>query len=678
MNRWLLIISLCYAVACPAQDLPPVTEQQLESLAELEQAETEDDSYLQQLTRFRKNPLNLNTADRDDLRELRLLTDLQIDHFLAYRRLFGPLINVYELQAIPAWDIMTARRLLPLVTVANPVPLREDLRQRFRQGDHSLLLRTSRVIGQVKGFDPAVTGTRYLGSPQRLFFRYRYAYKDLLQVGVLGDKDAGEQFFKGAQRYGFDFYSFHLFVRKAGRVRALALGDFTVNMGQGLIQWQSLAFKKSAEAMSIKRQSPVLRPYNSAGEYNFHRGAGITIRKGNLEATAFVSLRKLSTSSITDTLTGDAAFSSFRMSGYHRTQSEAGSRNNLQQLVAGAVLRYIRERWHIGVNGIYYNFSQPLQKRDEPYNRFAISGNRWYNASAEYSYTYRNVHVFGEAAIDKQLNRALLNGLLVSVDARVDIALLHRSIAADYQAVNGNAFTENLLPSNEHGLYGGVTVRPATAWKLDAYADLYRFPWLKYRVDAPSAGKDFFIQLTYIPDKRTELYTRFRSEAKQGNQPGADAATGQLVLLRRQNWRSQLSYKVNTALTLRNRVELVWYQAGDAAREMGFLLFADLLYRPLMKPFSATARLQYFETDGYNARIYAYENDVLYSYSIPVFYDKGYRYYLLLGYELNNTLAFWLRWAQTIYPGKSQIGSGTDAISGNKRSELKLQVQWLF
>jgi hypothetical protein len=106
----------------------------------------------------------------------------------------------------------------------------------------------------------------------------------------VADKDAGEQFFKGAQKYGFDFYSFHLFARKLGSIQALALGDFTVNMGQGLIQWQSLAFRKSVDILGIKRQSPVLRPYNSAGEFSFHRGAGITWQKGKIEATGFISI----------------------------------------------------------------------------------------------------------------------------------------------------------------------------------------------------------------------------------------------------------------------------------------------------------------------------------------------------------------------------------------------------
>ena len=98
----------------------------------------------------------------------------------------------------------------------------------------------------------------------------------------------------------------------------------------------------------------------------------------------------------------------------------------------------------------------------------------------------------------------------------------------------------------------------------------------------------------------------------------------------------------------------------------------------MLKKFSANIRLQYFETDGYDSRIYAYENDVLFSYSIPVFYDKGYRYYFNLNYDFTRKLSCWFRWAQTIYKNKSTVGSGLDEIEGNKKTEIKVQLQYVF
>ena len=654
------------------------TEQQLENLTDADQTETEDDSYLQQLERFRKDPVNLNTADENDLKELKILTDLQIANLISYRKLFGKLINVYELQAIPSWDIYTIKKLLPFITLIEPIRIKDVFKTRFRDGDNSIVFRYSQVLERSKGFDKTSSGTKYLGSPQKFFFRYRYQYKDLLQYGIVGDKDAGEQFFKGAQNKGFDFYSFHLFARKIGSIKALALGDFTVNMGQGLIQWQSLAFRKNVDVLGLKRQSPVLRPYNSAGEFNFHRGAAITIQKKNLEATAFVSYRKLSANFVADTVSNEEFISSFLNSGYHRTESEIADRNKLDQLAFGGNVSYKNSIWHVGLNAINFKFSSPIQKRQEPYNLYAISGKDWSNYSVDYSYTYRNLHFFGEAAVDKNFDKAFLNGLLISVDPRVDLSFLHRKIDATYQAINGNAFTENTYPTNENGFFAGITIRPFAAWRFDGYADIYKFPWLKYLVDGPSTGKDFLAQLTYTPNKQLEIYTRFRSESKQSNQPNNNTSLNYLVFLPRQNWRTQVNYIINRSFTVRSRIELLWYDKKGSNAEKGFLGFTDIIYKPVLKRYSGNIRLQYFETNGYNSRIYAYESDVLYYYSIPVFFNQGWKYYLNINYDLTSKISFWIKWAQTIYNDVETIGSGLDEIPGKSKSEIRLLCRIFF
>lgn len=650
------------------------TEQQLENLTDIDQSETEDDSYLQQLQQFLKNPININTATEDELKELKIISDLQIDNLIRYRRLFGPLVSVFELQAVPSWDAATIRKVLPLVTAANVLSATEDFRKRLKSGEHIFLLRASQVIERSKGYDQSSGGTKYLGSPQRIFYRYRYSYKNLLQYGIAADKDAGEQFFKGAQNKGFDFYTFHFFVRNTGRFKAIALGDYTVNLGQGLIQWQNLAFRKSADIINTKRQSPVLRPYNSAGEFLFHRGAGATVQFGKIEATAFISYRKLNANFVADTVNSDDFISSFLNSGYNRTESEIADKNRVGQLAFGGNIKYKSYNWHIGINAIHHSFSLPVQKRNEPYNLYAISGDGWTNFSIDYSYTYRNIHFFGEAASTQNFKKAFVNGLLISVDPRVDVSVLHRHISEQYQSINANAFTENTYPTNENGLFTGISLKPFSAWRIDAYMDLFSFPWLKYLVDAPSRGTDFFAQLTYLPNKQTEIYTRFRNETKESNQSDNISVTNFLVKIPKQNWRTQIRYKIDHSFTLRNRIELLWYDNKGSNSEKGFLTYFDVIYKPPLKPFSGNIRLQYFETDSYNSRLYAYENDILYSYSIPVFYDKGWRYYLNLSYDLGKRATFWFKWSQTIYDGKQVIGSGLDEIYGNQKSEFKTQV----
>ena len=633
------------------------------------------------MQQFTKSPLNLNTADEVLLKELVILTPLQIQSLLSYRRLFGKLINIYELQAVPGWDIATIEKLRPYITVSSEANLISSFAERLSGGTNVLVARSTRVLEESRGykFDPASTSNHYLGSPQRYFMRYKYYYKNLLQFGVVADKDAGEEFFKGTQKQGFDFYSLHLFARNIGIIKSLALGDFTVNMGQGLTQWQSLAFKKSSDVLNVKRQLSVLRPYNSAGEINFHRGAGITLAKKYVELTAFVSYRKLDGNLVADTSDSQDQFiSSLQTSGLHRTKSEVADKGVQRQFSYGGNLAFNKSGVHIGFNAIQYNFKLPINKADDPYNLYALSGKKFGNQSIDYSYTFRNLHFFGEVAADNHFNKATVNGLLVSVDANVDMSFVYRNISPKYQSIYTNAFTENTYPVNEKGLYAGISIRPHPSWRIDAYADFYKFPWLKYQVDASTVGADYMAQVDYKPNKQLEVYARYRWESKAKNYNPFNDILSPVVQKPRQNFRAQINYRINPEFVFRNRIELVWYDKKGEGNQNGFLAFTDLLYKPMMKRYSANVRLQYFETDGYDSRLYAYENDVLYSYSIPVFYDKGYRYYFNLNYDLTRKLTFWFRWAQTIYKDATTVGSGLDEISGNKKTEVKLQLQYIF
>jgi len=553
---------------------------------------------------------------------------------------------------------------------------------RLKNGDNTLLLRATQTLEKSKGYNiPLVPGNNYyLGAPQKILMRYKYNYKNILQYGIVAEKDAGEQFFKGAQKQGFDYYSLHFFARDIGIIKSLAIGDFTVNMGQGLTQWQSLAFKKGPDVVNIKRQSAILQPYNSAGEINFHRGAGITLKKKHWQATGFFSYKKIDGNLVPDTSANsdDAFISSLQTSGYHRTKSEVEDKGAQRQLAFGGNISYNSERYHIGINVISYKFKLPVIKSDDPYNFYALNGASFGNYSVDYSYTFKNIHFFGEAAVSNKLAKAIVNGLLISTAGNVDISLLYRNIEKSYQSLYSNAFTESTYPTNEKGVFAGISIRPGAAWRIDAYTDFYNFPWLKYRVNGPSSGVDYFIQLNYRPNKQVEIYTRFRSETKSINFNPDNSVLSPVIPKPKQNWRTNISYIIKPSVSLRSRVEILWFDKRSVQGEQGFLVYFDVLYKPPLKPFSVSTRVQYFESDGYNSRLYAYENDVLYSYSIPVFYDKGYRYYINTNYEINRKLTVWARMAKTIYKDKTFIGSGLDEISSNGKTEVKLQLIYKF
>ena len=139
-----------------------------------------------------------------------------------------------------------------------------------------------------------------------------------------------------------------------------------------------------------------------------------------------------------------------------------------------------------------------------------------------------------------------------------------------------------------------------------------------------------------------------------------------------------MTFRIDRSFSVRSRAELLWYDKNGGNSEKGFLTFFDIIYKPLLKNYSGNIRLQYFETDGYNSRIYAYENDVLFYYAIPVFFDKGWRYYLNINYDINSRVSFWLKWSQTIYDNKESVGSGLDEIPGSSRSEIRVLTRIFF
>jgi hypothetical protein len=667
-----------------AQETPVTgsTEQQIEDLTSAnDDTETEEDVWLQQLEDLKKHPINLNSADETELKQIRFLTVLQISSLISYRKLLGSLISIYELQAVPNWDVETIKKILPYITVSNSLDVGETLKLRFSGGENSVIARLSQTIEKARGFrDSTSTGNYYPGSPQRIFVRYKYSYKNLLQYGLTAEKDAGEDFFKGAQKNGFDFYSFHLFARNLGKLKAFALGDFTVNFGQGLTQWQNLAFRKSSESMMIERSSAILRPYNSAGETNFFRGAGVTLQLGkSTEATVFGSYRLRDANINPDTtFFSEGVATSLQTSGTHRTKSEIADRNALKQIAFGGNLSIHKKRWHISFNGIGFQYNKPIQKAADAYNYFAISGKNWFNASIDYSYTYRNFHYFGESAISKNGGTAFLDGILFSLDPKLDLGMLYRNISKKYQSVNGNAFTEGTYPTNESGLYTGITIRPVYGIKIDAYADVYQFPFLRYRVDAPSRGRDYLLQLAYKPNKVVDAYLRYRNETKDQNISGLELPTRPVEGINRKNARAHVGYKISKNVTVKQRLEVVWFDKKGIQESNGFSVYTDFSYKPMLKPFALNLRLQYFDTDDYNSRIYAYENDVLYSFSIPALYDKGWRYYANINYDLSRKLTLWLRWAETIYSNKTIIGSGLDEIKSSHKTDFKVQLRWVF
>lgn len=656
--------------------------------------ESEGDNFdlgtqFEYLEGYAQNPLDLNQATEQELTEFGLFSAIQIQALLLYRERYGQIFSLYELQGIPAFDLDLILRITPYVSVSKAKEKeRLNIGSMLRYSRHQVFARYQRLLETQRGYTPlpdGQTGQRFLGSPDKLYLRYRMTYKDRLSAGVTMEKDAGEEFFTGSNPQGFDYYSAHLYLKNVTKiVHSVAVGDFQAYFGQGLTVWDGFGMRKGAQVLDIKRISLPIRPYTSVNEALFMRGAATHLEflpEKQLQVTLFGSYRRRDANrqSEVDSLLDQLDFevSSLQDIGFHRTLSEIDNENSVGLTTAGARVRYSGNIGHIAANGVWNELSNPLNRDNPPlYQQFNFVGRRSINGSLDYSLRYRTMQFFGETAINENGGVATINGLLAELDPRVRVAVLHRYYDRRYYTLTGNAFGESTQVGNESGLYVGMESRLGKGVILSTYFDVFEFPWLSYQADAPARGYEGFAKLEYSPNYYISAYTQYRFERKQRNISGNATPIDQLINNDRHNLRFHFAYDVSRQFALRTRLEFAFYNDEDFSK--GMVLYQDLVFKPQKTPLSLQIRLAYFDTDNFDTRIYAYENDMLYVFSVLPYYGQGLRYYFNASYKINRHISVWLRFSQTYFTDRDVISSGLNEIDAPTRSEIKAQVRFKF
>jgi hypothetical protein len=89
-------------------------------------------------------------------------------------------------------------------------------------------------------------------------------------------------------------------------------------------------------------------------------------------------------------------------------------------------------------------------------------------------------------------------------------------------------------------------------------------------------------------------------------------------------------------------------------------------------------RITLYKTEGYNSRVYSYENDLLYYFAIPEFHGTGIRSYLNLKWQPIRAIALYYKVGYTLRQGASSMGSGNDASPGDHRFDVRGQIFFKF
>lgn len=700
--------------------------------------ETEDQVdftfLLDELEELKRHPVDLNRAPREEILRVPGLDELKVAALIRHTREFGALLTVYELQAVEGYNLELIRSILPYITIQPGAAEDMNTRRQYAKGPSfkevmqglkgELLTRTVFLLEDQRGYtDPDTTfktitniggdstgldtslSSRYAGPDYAAYSRLRLRYGQYVSVAVTAERDRGEawRWDPKNQFYGFDYLSGHIAIAKYGNLRSLVVGDYTMQFGQGLSLSRGLGFGKGADAVRTVKQPGIgIRPYASVNENQFQRGAAATYAFGNLHVTGFGSRVRLDGSvQLTDTLTEEAdAIGAIQLGGLHRTPNELANRRSIAETMFGGRAEWKDRSFSVGATWYRQQFSADLSPVLRADNQFAFQGNRNEILSFDWDWVFRNINFFGEMARSRSGGIAGTAGILASLSSTFDLAISARSFDADYHSFKSYVFAERPTAArNERGLYIGFDIKPNPRWNITGYFDQYYFPVNKFQSFYPSTGNEQLLQIEYKPNRRTRAYIRLRADNKEVNARETDPGVRleQLIPTRRLQGRFHIQTKVSGKITLRSRVELSDWLRGrpDAAEEraQGFLLYQDVAWKPGFK-FRFTGRFAIFDAPDYDARIYAYENDILGFFSIPPYFGQGTRVYGIIQYSPFRNIDIWVRYARTTrrdleldgtgyFNGGNGdaftvFGSGLEQHAGPSRDEVKLQVRLKF
>lgn len=673
MSRWLIKLSIvCLSVFWPVNNLSAqeAWEETLHQLAAEEDDNGRWESLYEELAEWREHPLNINAATKEQLEKFPFLSDIQIENILYYLYKHGDMLGSKELQMVEDLDRKTIGYLLPFITFekSKKESQKLSLKQVMKYGRHELMTRLDVPLYTRKGYY-----TKYLGYGFYHNVRYNFRYSDKIVVGVTAEKDAAEPFFDGYNRKGYDYYSPYLILNNVGRFKTLALGNYRLSYGYGLVMNAGFSLGKSTMVSSMQSRASGIRKHSSTDEYNYFQGIAASYRLSNRwSLDAFYSYRQM------DGTVDGRFITSLKKDGYHRVKTDFEKKNTVSNQLAGSHLYYNGKYYELGLTAVYNVFNRVLKSSPRTYNRFYPQGRDFFNAGLTYKFFWKRFILSGETALDKRGRIATLNVLTYLPNSETRILLLNRFYDMAYQSLYAKAMGEGSMVQNESGVYAGLETRLLKSFTLNAYADFFYFPWKKYQLSqAETTGFDGMVQLGYEPTETVDMFLRYRYKQKKKDY---NPEEGDKVVLpyTQQKWRYQLSYQPSEEWLLKTTADYVWCGYSGLKASQGVLVAQSAGFRPSSFPLRIDATVAWFHTDDYASRISLYEKSLLYAFSVPSFYGRGMRFALQVHYTLGERLTFEAKYACTHYRDRDVIGTALEQIEGNTKNDLYFQLRWKF
>lgn len=681
----LLLVSLFLVASqlCAQNDGDAAWRETMEQWADYFDEENIPEDMVDMMHGWMEYPINLNDTASQEFKGFPFLSDFQREALRAYIAQNGQMASIAELHFINGFDSLAISRLSPFVTVEEcSKDDRISFSDVFKHGNSNLRFGAKTLLPSSRGYNEDI----YAGDPFRYYFRYLFKYRDRVAFQFSGDKDAGEL------SKGFDYYGYYLMLNDFGRLRRAVVGKYHLQFGQGATLWTGYAPWMSPY-MPHRRYGQGIRPSSAFCEYGYLRGAAATVSllpksyNADLELTLFYSNTDNDATASKDSLLD--GFQSFYTSGYHRTDNEIMKKGQLNEQLFGYNLHYQRNSLSLGTTLYASLLESPIIPADYVYNYFAFKGSRNVNTGVDFVYRHRRLLFFGEMSMADNmyvrgfsdstswLPLAAVVGGQFQINADNLLSVVAHYGSPTYQNLHSNTVGPSSSTQNVEGVACYFSTVLPGHFGLQTVVDIFRYPWMRYRVYAPSSGCDMRLKLSKDIARKTTVDLQYRYRTAERNSDLQLYSIEDIV--RRQMYLS-LDYHPGNTWRFLSRIAYSWFSCTDHDMQNGFLMFQDVSYNTTLKnrPLSLSTRLALFDVSDYDARIYAYESDLMYDSWVPMYNGRGIRCSMVVRHDLSSQISLAVKYAASFYPDQESIGSGYDITEGPLRQEFKVQMRLKF
>ena len=415
------------------------------------------------------------------------------------------------------------------------------------------------------------------------------------------------------------------------------------------------------------RQRNALRPHTSASENGYMQGAAATIRLSDaIRLTPFLSYRKTDA-----TLNEDGTVSSLIYTGYHRTISELNKKNNTSLTASGMNARWNHKDFSLGATAVFTHINRPLSpNKSATYKKIYPEGSDFFNVSLNYSWLHYPFSVSGESAINEKGAIATLNTLGWHLSQYVELMGIYRFYSFNYYSLYANAFSEGGKTQNESGLYLGVRWQPKYGIDIQAYTDIAYFAWPRYGVSQSSYAIDNVVSASYKTGNWL-LSGKYRLHLRQKDSKSVANLS----------WQTEHRLRISAewtggGWTSRSQLDFtsVSSTSESSSLSQGFMITENIGYD--IGKWQIFAGGKYFNTDGYDSRLYSYERAMPHTFSYPAYFGHGIRYSLVATWSPSPTLQFTSKAGITNYFDRSTISSGQQQINASSACDIEVGMRW--